>query len=368
MMSDWLRSKLQQLEQTEGYQMPESTPLEAARAAGLSPEIMKLDANENVFILKEFICAVANEVAQELDPRFYSTQEYWQLARALSAHLGVAPEHIVLGNGGDQIIDFVAKTFLDAGAKAVSIKPTYSFYRIRAKLAGAQWVKVPLKEDFSLDIANLLDAAQGARVMFLCSPNNPTGNQFAADQLRTVLDAFEGIVFIDEAYADFADATIAGWVTEFENLIVLRTFSKAFGLAGLRLGYMLAHATVARPFAEKVQYPYPVSAFSLAMGLKLLARFEVIQSAIERMKAERARLTQELAAIRGIRPFDSQGNFVLFQVPDSVERVHGELMNERIFVKKIGTVLGFKDCLRTTVGTPEMNDRLLEALRKICPG
>lgn len=365
MTSHWLRNKLQQLEQTEGYLMPESTPFEGEQEERLSLEIVKLDANENVFIPKQLISALAKEVAQELDPRFYSTQEYGQLVRALSAHLGLAPEHIVLGNGGDQIIDFVAKTFLSDNTKAVSIAPTYSFYRLRAKLAGARWVEVPLNDDFSLNVGRLLEAAADARMIFLCSPNNPTGNQFEADQLRAVLKAFEGIVFIDEAYADFADETVARWVTQFENLVVLRTFSKAFGLAGLRLGYMLADTAIARPFTEKVQYPYPVSAFSLRMGLELLTRFELIQSAIKRMRAERARLLQELASIHGIRPFNSQGNFVLFQVENSADRVHHELMNEGIFIKKIGTVLGFKDCLRTTVGTLEMNNRLLETLRKI---
>lgn len=364
MMSDWLQQKRQQLEHTEGYLMPESAPLEGPGATGRPRAIIKLDANENVFLSKDFLGALANEAAQELDPRFYSTQEHEQLVRALSAHLGVAPEHIVLGNGGDQLIDLVAQTFLDAGTKAVSITPTYSFYRLRAKLAGAQWVEVPLREDFSLDVDHLLEAAGDARVMFLCSPNNPTGNQFAADQLRELLDAFAGLVFIDEAYAEFADETVAHWVTEFENLMVLRTFSKAFGLAGLRLGYLLAHASVARPLAEKVQYPYPVSTFSLAMGLKLLAHWEVIRAAIERMRTERARLLRQLATIAGLRPFDSQGNFLLFQVPDAVERVHGELMSEGIFVKKIGTVLEFPNCLRTTVGTPEMNDRLLDALSR----
>jgi histidinol-phosphate aminotransferase len=366
MISNGLRDKLHQLEQVESYLMPESTPIEGEPEERSSAEIVKLDANENVFIPKEFLNALANEVAQELDPRFYSTREYWQLVRALSAHLGLAPDHIVLGSGGDQIIDFVAKTFLDEGAKAVSIAPTYSFYRLRAKLAGARWVEVPLKEDFSLDVGKLLEAANDARVIFLCSPNNPTGNQFAADQLKELLKTFDGIVFVDEAYAEFADETVARWVTQYENLMVLRTFSKAFGLAGLRLGYLLAHTTVARLFAEKIQYPYPISTFTLAMGLKLLARFEVLQLAIEQMKTERARLIRELAMIRGIRPFNSEANFILFQVEPPVDHVHDELMKEGLFVKKIGTVLGYENCLRTTVGTPEMNNRLLETLRRIC--
>jgi histidinol-phosphate aminotransferase len=365
-MNDWVQNKLQQLGQAEGYLMPESTPFESQPQGRPSTEMIKLDANENVFLPKELIARLAQEAVQELDPRFYSTREYWQLVRALGGYLGLAPDHIVLGSGGDQLIDFAAKTFLDDGAKAVSIAPTYSFYRLRARLAGAQWVEVALKEDFSLDLDNLLKAANDARVIFLCSPNNPTGNQFEADQVKGLLKTFGGIVVVDEAYAEFADETCARWVTEFGNLIVLRTFSKAFGLAGLRLGYLLAPAEIARLFAEKVQYPYPVSAFTLKMGLKMLDRLETVRLTIEQMKVERARLFRELATIPGVKPFASEGNFVLFHLGASADDVHAQLMSQGLFVKKVGAVLSFHECLRTTVGTPEMNTRLLDALRGIC--
>lgn len=363
-MDEKVRRRLQQLERLEGYVMPDSTPLEGQPAA--PADIIKLDANENVFLTKDWLHALAMEVIEELDPRFYSTHEYQQLVRALSIRHDITPQHIVLGNGGDQIIDFVAKTFLDVGSIAVSVEPTYSFYRLRAKLAGAQYVTVPLNDDFSLNVNRLLDAARDASMMLLCSPNNPTGNQFAADHLREVLQAFDGIVFVDEAYADFADENLVHWVAEFEHLVILRTFSKAFGLAGLRLGYLVAHPTLARPFAEKIQYPYPVSAFTLALALKLMQQIDVVQAAIERMKSERARLIRELASIKGISPFQSQSNFVLFQLALPAERVHSQLIDQGIFLKHVGTVLGMNNCLRTTVGTPPMNDRLLETLRRIC--
>jgi histidinol-phosphate aminotransferase len=363
-MNTWLQSKIRQLEQAEGYLMPESTPAEGAEEARV--DIVKLDANENVFLPREFMKTLAGEAALELDPRFYSTQEYWQLVRALGDYVGLGPEHIVLANGGDQVIDFVAKTFLEEGGRAVSIAPTYSFYRLRAKLAGAEWVDVPLRADFSLDADKLLEAADGARVIFLCSPNNPTGNQFEAGQLQQLLRSFDGMVLVDEAYAEFAGETVARWVAEFENLIVLRTFSKAFGLAGLRLGYMIAGETMARAFAEKIQYPYPVSSFTMRMALKLMHHLDFIRSAVAEMKTARARLTQALSSIDGIRPFESEGNFILFQLPISVDRVHDGLMKEGIFVKKVGTVLHLANCLRTTVGTPDMNDRLLAVLRQLC--
>lgn len=364
MMNEKVRERLRHLERLEGYVMPQSTPSEGQPTSPAN--ILKLDANENVFLNRDWLIALAMDVVQELDPRFYSTHEYQQLVHALSVYHDIAPEHIVLGNGGDQIIDFVAKTFLDAGAKAVCIQPTYSFYRLRAKLAGARWINVPLNDDFSLNVNRLLEAAQDANVIFLCSPNNPTGNQFVTAQIKEVLQSFAGIVFVDEAYADFADENLVQWVAEFEHLVILRTFSKAFGLAGLRLGYMLAHPTLARPFAEKVQYPYPVSAFTLAMALKLMQQIDVVQAAIEQMKRERARLIQELASVRGVRPFVSASNFVLLQLALPAEKVHYQLMDEGIFLKNVGTVLGMTNCLRTTVGTPPMNDRLLQTLRRIC--
>jgi histidinol-phosphate aminotransferase len=363
-MSGWLQDKLAQLDRAEGYVMPESTTVEEEPATG--HDIIKLDANENIFIPREVMVSLAREVVEALDPRFYSTAEYHQLARALAARAGLTPEHIVLGNGGDQIIDFVARTFLDASSKAVSIAPTYSFYRLRAKLTGAAWTEVPLNDDFSLDLDRLLDEATDAQMIFLCSPNNPTGNRFEADQLTALLRVFDGIVFVDEAYAEFADDTLAGWVKEFRHLVILRTFSKAFGLAGLRIGYMLADPAIIRPFAEKMQYPYGVSAFSLRMGLKLLERYELIQHAVEQMKTERARLMRELNSIEGIRAFDSQTNFVLFELDQPAESVHERLIDAGLFVKWIGDVLSHRNCLRTTVGTPEINDQLIGELKRIC--
>lgn len=364
MMSEWVKRRVHWLEQAEGYRMPESADLEQDVAA--PPEVIKLDANENFFLPSELLRTWAREVADRLDPRFYSTVEYHRVVRALSDRVGLSPAHIVLGNGGDQIIDLVARTFLDATAKAVSISPTYSFYRLRARLTGAAWTEVPLREDFSLDVDRLLDVGREAQMIFLCSPNNPTGNQFDPEQLRSILRRFDGLVFIDEAYAEFAGETRARWVTEFRHLIIMRTFSKLHGLAGLRLGYMLADPIIARPFAEKMQYPYSVSTFTLHMALKLLEHDEHVRTAVEQMRSERARLQRELNAIEGIRAFDSCTNFILFQVNRPVESVHQQLIERGLFLKKIGDVMSYQNCLRTTVGPREVNDRLIIALRRIC--
>lgn len=353
-MNDWWERKLAELESREGYPVPEEE----------EPSEGKLDANENVLLPLSVLKALAHRVVEELDPRFYSVGEVRALVRDLARHLGVDAEHIVLGSGGDQLIDLLARTFLEEGTAAVSITPTYSFYRIRSVLLGAQFREVPLREDFSLDRDALLRAAQGARLLFLCSPNNPTGNQFSLSEIEDLVRAFPGIIVVDEAYVEFAQETALPLLERWPNVILLRTFSKAFGLAGMRLGYLLAHPRLSRVFEEKIQYPYPVNAFAVRLARLLLEAYDEVRAAIECVRREREWLRAELTA-RGVRAFSSQANFLLFEVGDRASAVWRHLAAHGIRVKYVGPLLRYGACLRATVGSPETNRMLIARLAEV---
>ncbi len=360
---NWLRQKLEALQRVEGYVVPPGNGAVTGLREALAP--IKLDANENHFISRDWLVELSKEVAAEVDPRIYSVTEIGELKHALAEDLDVPPQRIILGCGADQLIDFLASTFLRGGAAAACMTPSYSFYRIRALLHGAQMIEVPLGKNFDFQAERALQEARDARIFFLCSPNNPTGNQFDRDAVLSFVDRCSGLVVVDEAYADFAPYQLTRDVRDEGRLIVLRTLSKSFGLAGLRIGYLVAPSPLAEVFIEKVQYPYPLSPQVVRLATKVVKASETIRSATEALRKERARLAGTLSEINGITVFPSDGNFVLFRWRGDAKSLHQNLHDTGIHVKFIGVIHGEPGYLRTTVGTPAMNSRLIEALSRL---
>jgi len=359
--------RLDEIRSLRGYTSGE-TFRRAARRLGIKPsEIIKLNSNENFFIPKEKLTALLKEVVEESDPRIYPQEEELEAKNALGEYLGVPPECILLGNGSDPLIDFVARLFLERGDESLSIAPTFSLYKHIVTLWGAKYLEVPLKENFSLDITNILaNVTPKTKIFFLCSPNNPTANQFKMEEILSLVEGFPGLVALDEAYVEFANYSTVGLVEKFENLIVFRTFSKAFGLAGLRLGYAVSNSDLALTLSKKAQLPYVVNSIALKMGLKLLANIEIMKKAVKKLKRERGRLIEKLNKIDEIKALDSQTNFVLFQTNKGSDETFEALLNREVLVRNVGNVLSLGECLRTTVGLPEMNEKLLAALEQFC--
>jgi len=362
----WIEEKLKKLQDIEGYSVGESTET-LAKQLGISPsEIIKLNFNENLFMPRAKLVELMKEVAEECDIRIYPQEEENKLREKLSGYLKTPKENIVVGNASDELIDRIARLFLEKGESAVSVMPTFPVFKYCAKRQGAEYVTVPLLDNFGLDVERLLGAfSPKTSILYLCSPNNPTGNQFKMDAVETLAEEFPGIVVLDEAYAEYADYSMVPRIGEFENLIILRTFSKAFGLAALRLGYAVTNARLAKTLSDKTPLPFPVSAFTLNMGRKLLENVEVMKKAVEELKSERGKLIRKLNEIKGIEAFDSKANFVLFNADKPCEEVYQSLLKRGLLVKKLGKILHLDNCLRTTVGLPQMNARLLEALREI---
>jgi len=361
----WFKRKLKRMQLLDSY-VVEETVESVAQRFGISPaDIVKLNSNENFFIPRDKLLGFLKEVTEEYDPRIYPQEEY-NLKEKLGDYLKVPTERIIIGNGGDELIERIMRFFLKKGDQSLSVTPTFAFYKHCASLLGAKYLEAPLKKDFTLDTKRILEMiTPKTRLLFLCSPNNPTANQFKIDDIQLLIEEFSGLVLVDEAYVEFADYSAVSLLDKFENLIVLRTFSKAFGLAGLRLGYGAANSDVATALSKKAQQPYPVNSIALKMGLKLLANIDIMKKAWKQLKVERETLIKELNGINGVKAFDSQANFVLFQTSKQSSEVYRGLLSRCVFVKNLGNVLHLQNCFRTTVGLPEMNAKLLKALKEI---
>jgi histidinol-phosphate aminotransferase len=360
----WLEQKIARIQALESY-AAEKTINGVAREFGLSPaEIVKLNFNENLYTPREKLVALMKEVAEECDLRLYPQEEENKLREAITDYIKQPQACIALGNSSDEVMDRVTRLFLEKGDRAVTFTPTFSVFRYCVIYQGAEYFAVPLKKDFTIDVRAMRDAfTPDTRLMYLCSPNNPTGNQLELEEVEALTEEFSGIVMVDEAYGEYADYSVVPLIDKYENLIVLKTFSKAFGLAGLRLGYAVANPTLANAI-NKLPAPYAINVVTLTMGRKMLENIDIVVEAVNALKAERGKLINRLNEIRDVEAFDSRANFVLFNTAKPCEDVYLNLLKEGIIVKKLGKLLDYENCLRATVGLPEMNTKLLRALRE----
>ena len=311
-----------------------------------------LDANENPY---------DNGVNRYPDPH----QKV--LKQKIAALKGVRGEQIFIGNGSDEAIDLCYRIFCRPGVdNAVSIAPTYGMYRVAADINDVEMREVPLGADFSLPVDALLDAAdERTRLLWLCSPNNPTGNAFPAAGIERLIRRFDGMVVLDEAYIDFASGPgFPPRLGKFENLIVLQTLSKAWGMAGLRLGLAFATDAVAALFA-RVKYPYNINCLAQEAVAERLA--QDVSPQVARLCAERERLLPALAACPAIeRVYPSDANFILVRTPRP-DRMYDALIAAGVIVRNRSRIPGCEGCLRITVGTPGENARLIETVKNFRP-
>ena len=327
--------------------------------------VLKLNANENLFLPRSTLQRVLAEAAAETDPRLYPGGEEAVLAEKLASLHGASPDQIVLASGGDQIIDLAMSSLVKPGDTVLAVTPTFSMYPRTAKIKSLTYRTVSLDSRFMVDGERVLDASQGASLIVLCNPNNPTSNQLPRGEVMKIVDGFEGFVLIDEAYAEYGEYSLIREALERENLLVLRTFSKAYGLAGLRLGYGVTNAILARTLTERYMMPFSVPDFVLRVGAKLLDERDTVLEAIEEAKRERGVLVESLNEMDGVKAFPSDTNFVLFTTNKPYEEVYDGLLERGVILRKIGAVPGYSDCLRVTVAPREIALRFLESLGEV---
>jgi histidinol-phosphate aminotransferase len=328
--------------------------------------LVKLDAMESPYRLPEALAAEMGARLAAVAVNRYPDPTGAGLKKALRTAMDIPDsQDVVLGNGSDEILQIIAFALARPGAAALSVEPSFAMYRISAITAGLRPVGVPLRADFSLDEDATMRAFATERpaLTWIAYPNNPTGNLFPRDALLRLVDAAPGLVVVDEAYYAFAGgATLLGELDRRDNLVVVRTVSK-LGLAGLRLGCAIGPRAWLEQF-EKLRLPYNVNVLSAAAGELLLAHRDVLDGQTRRIVADRARLEAGLDAL-GIERFPSAANFVLVRVADGPAAFEA-LRQRGILVRTFhGSHPLLAHCLRLTVGTPEENDRLLEALRSI---
>lgn len=308
----------------------------------------------------------ANENPYNAPYNRYPDPMQWRLKERISEIKGVPVESIFLGNGSDEPIDLLLRAFCEPGKeKMLTTDPTYGMYQVAAEVNNVACVKVPLREDFSLDLPALLARIDDAtKLIYLCSPNNPTGNSLGHDVIREVLRHFRGIVVVDEAYIDFsAGPSFLRELGEWPNLVVLQTLSKAWGCAAIRLGMAFASPEIIGVL-NKIKYPYNVNLLTQEKALELLDE-DRMHTQLSQILQERTRLRRDLSAIPLVRRiYPTDANFLLVDVGDA-DGVYHKLVEEGIIVRNRNRVTLCRGCLRITVGTPEEDDRLLEALKNM---
>jgi histidinol-phosphate aminotransferase len=273
-----------------------------------------------------------------------------------------------VGNGEDELLDLVMKVFAKRNSKVLVIEPSFTMYAYYAQIYGGKKVSVLLKPNFGLDVDGILEKNDGkTSLLVLCSPNNPTGNQFKLGDIEKILQEFKGVIVVDEAYVDFAKYSVIDWVRNFDNLIVLRSFSKAFGLAGIRFGFLVSNKSIVE-YVKRVTSPFNVNIVAQRLIVSVLRNWEYFKEQTQSIIEEREWLENNLAKIDGVIPYRSDANFILFKVTKSdfsSSIVTKRLENKNVLVKDRGSLPLLTNCIRVTVGTRKMNEVFLSALKEV---
>jgi histidinol-phosphate aminotransferase len=317
-----------------------------------SESMIFLDANENPF---------DNGVNRYPDPQQNDVKDL------LANIKKVSKENILLGNGSDEVLDLIFRAFCEPNQdNIITLPPTYGMYSVLANINAITNTEVLLSSDFQLKVLQILEAAnENSKILFLCSPNNPSGNSFTTESVEELLNKFQGLVVIDEAYIDFSDQQ--SWLNrleEFPNLIITQTLSKAYGLAGIRLGVCYASKEIIT-ILNSIKPPYNVNELSQQRAFERLNNKDEVATEIKAIKIEREKLIQPLEHINYIdKIYPSDCNFVLVKVDDATKR-YNQLINLGIVVRNRTTQPLCENCLRFTVGTEEENEKLIKTLLSI---
>jgi histidinol-phosphate aminotransferase len=326
------------------------TPYSCARDEFKGKEGIFMDANENPY----------GSLNRYPDP----------YQRELKSSIGrlkdIAEENIFLGNGSDEIIDLCFRIFCNPGVdKALTFTPTYGMYEVSAAINDVELIKVPLSEDFQIEPESLFPFLKdpALKLIFICSPNNPTGNLMKESSVKTILSSFRGIVVIDEAYINFTEKpSLIKLLSRHRNLIVMQTFSKAMGLAAARVGMAFMDSSAVGYF-NKMKPPYNISTINQKAALKSLANIDLLKKRIRRIITERERLVKSLKKMSIIEKiFPSDSNFLLVKTKNA-DFIYTELIDNKIIVRNRNKMVS--GCIRITVGTPVENDQLIRSLRAI---
>ncbi len=327
-----------------------------------------LDANENPYAMPQVVREKVLERLGDLAFNRYPQIDACALRSALAVGLNVDLAKVQVGNGSSELLTACCHAFGGAGRKIAYPYPSFSMYEVYVRLSDSTPCPYQLTEDFSLDVAGLKDffAREKPSVLIICNPNNPTGNLARVEQLKEVLAVADCLVLVDEAYMEFADQSLLPSLAEYKNLVVLRTFSKAYGLASSRVGYMVSDNEGIIKTVGKVLLPYHVNALSLAVAQVVYEQRAVYEKIIKELIGQRGSLAESLKDM-GLKVYPSAANFVFFSVagsPEQGQRLSGFLAGEKISVRDFSSHPALAGGIRLTVGTAEENAKVLISIEK----
>jgi len=334
---------------------------ELARQAGIPPEdVIRLNANENPFGSSPEVGAAL----RDLPLHVYPDPSQRRLRRALSRYTEQPFERVLAGSGGDEFIDLLIRLFIQPGERALDCDPTFGMYSFCARISDAEVVSIPRDDRWEVDLAAVSRAADSrTKIIFLASPNNPTGNVLPEADARRLLD-LGLVVVVDETYHEFSGYTLASLLPDYENLVIIRSFSKWAGLAGLRIGYMLAGPVIVRHLID-IKQPYNVNAAAEAAALTAMGSAEPLIENVRVLIEQRKRMERAIDATDGVSYYPSQGNFLLcrFERRDA-KSVYEDLARRGLFVRYFAHSR-LQKCLRISAGTPGETGRLIEGLKEV---
>ena len=329
---------------------------------------IKINQNENPW---DVPARIKEESLRRMEEREWSRYPDFvplRLQDKLAEFADWKSDGVIAGNGSNELIQALLMVTVGEGKRVLICEPTFALYRQITTILGGEILSAPLSRELTFDVKAIVDAIRmfSPDVTIICSPNNPTGCLISNDDLRTVLTESRGLVVVDEAYHEFARQTAVTLLRDHENLVVLRTFSKAMALAGLRVGYLLASPGLTTEIRKAV-LPYNLNAFSqtaAAVAIEMYA--DELQPLVGKIIEERERLCASISQIKGLTPVSSQANFMVVRSEVNPQSVFEELLRRDILIRDVSTYPMLRDYFRVSVGTPEENDRLIVALRKIC--
>lgn len=318
---------------------------------------VKLDANEgSKSLFKELI----KDMEDNLYLNLYPDDTYKDLKEAISNYVGCSIENISVGNGSSELLDLCIKTFVDTNQLILSLNPTFSMYSIYAKVFNTKYMEAKVEDDFTINADKVIESIKeyNPKLTIICNPNNPTGTIISRDDVLKIVKSTDEIVIVDEAYMEFSNESVIDQIENYDNLIVVRTFSKAFSMAGIRTGYLVANKELVKTI-EKVRAPYNLNSISALLATKALKQKEKMIEYANQVKVERDKMYQELKNM-GIKAYKSGANFIFFY--SDIDKLEYKLIKDNILIRKFSGKL--ENYYRVSIGTYEENKAFINSLKK----
>ena len=323
-------------------------------------------ARDDFKSVKNFIYLDANESSYGNDLNRYPDNRHLKLIELICSYKELDNDNLVLCNGTDELIDLVIRIFCKPGIdKIITLNPTYGMYDVSAKINDVENITINLDSKFQINTSEVISKFDSnTKIIFIANPNNPTGNTFDDMSITKIIESFEGIVFIDEAYVDYSKKSFLKKIKKYDNLIISQTFSKALGLAGIRLGVGYSNKDII-DYLKKVKPPYNINSLTEKKAINSLNEYYVNISQVKETIIERNNLSDKLIKIKSIKKvYPSNSNFILVEFNDA-KKIYEQLIQNNIVVRDRSNIVGCSNCLRITVGTPEQNQLLIKTLKNL---